>query len=62
MQLGLSFHPPKPVSLHSHCVLWMAPFLSGGGYSSEGWSYVLALHGHRKMQSFRLAIEHRGDL
>ena len=40
----------------------MAPFLSGGGYSSEGWSYVLALHGHRKMKSFRLAIEHHGDL
>lgn len=42
-------------------MLWMAPFLSGGGYSSEGWSYVLALHGHRKMHSFRLAIEHHGD-
>lgn len=60
--IGSLFSPPKPVSFPSHCVLWMAPFLSGGGYSSEGWSYVLALHGHRKMQSFRLAIEHRGDL
>ncbi|KAG5004641.1 hypothetical protein AAZX31_10G185300 [Glycine max] len=60
--IGSLFSPPKPVSFPSHCVLWMAPFLSGGGYSSEGWSYVLALHGHRKMQSFRLAIEHHGDL
>ncbi|KAK7278589.1 hypothetical protein RJT34_23621 [Clitoria ternatea] len=56
------FHAPKSVSMRSHCVLWMAPFLSGGGYSSEGWSYVLALHRHIKMQSFRLAIEHHGDL
>ncbi|KAL2324984.1 hypothetical protein Fmac_024042 [Flemingia macrophylla] len=40
----------------------MAPFLSGGGYSSEGWSYVSALHRHRKIQSFRLAIEQHGDL
>jgi len=40
----------------------MAPFLSGGGYSSEGWSYILSLHGHTKIQSFRLAIEHHGDL
>ncbi|XP_020222438.1 uncharacterized protein LOC109804924 [Cajanus cajan] len=60
--IGSLISPPKPVSMPSHCVLWMAPFLSGGGYSSEGWSYVLALHSHRKMQSFRLAIEHHGDL
>ncbi|RYQ92284.1 hypothetical protein Ahy_B09g098468 isoform A [Arachis hypogaea] len=32
----------------------MAPFLSGGGYSSEAWSYVLSLHSHTKMHSFRL--------
>ncbi|XP_027934950.1 uncharacterized protein LOC114190317 [Vigna unguiculata] len=58
------FLPSKPVSVPSsnHCVLWMAPFLSGGGYSSEGWSYILALHGHRKMQSLRLSIDHHGDL
>ncbi|KAK2457384.1 Sucrose-phosphate synthase family protein [Trifolium repens] len=40
----------------------MSPFLSGGGYSSEGWSYILSLHGHKKIHSFRLAIEHHGDL
>jgi len=61
--IGSLFLPSKPVSVPSdHCVLWMAPFLSGGGYSSEGWSYILALHGHRKMQSLRLAIDHHGDL
>lgn len=40
----------------------MAPFLSGGGYSSEAWSYMLALHDHVKNPRFRLAIEHHGDL
>ncbi|XP_027367054.1 uncharacterized protein LOC113873215 [Abrus precatorius] len=62
--IGSLFSPPKPLSIPSHCVLWMAPFLSGGGYSSEGWSYILALDKRRKMQSlpFRLAIEHHGDL
>lgn len=39
----------------------MAPFLSGGGYSSEAWSYILALHEHNKTPSFKLAIEHHGD-
>ncbi|CAK8572938.1 unnamed protein product [Lathyrus sativus] len=56
------FSTPKPVSTPSHCVLWMAPFLSGGGYSSESWSYILSLHSHIKMRSFKLAIEHHGDL
>lgn len=56
------FTPSKPLSTPSHCLLWMAPFLSGGGYSSEGWSYILSLHGHTKIQSYRLAIEHHGDL
>ncbi|KAJ7974811.1 Glycosyl transferase family 1 protein [Quillaja saponaria] len=51
--------PTNPVP--SYCVLWMAPFLSGGGYSSEGWSYILALHEHMKKPSFKLAIEHHGD-
>ncbi|KAK7343954.1 hypothetical protein VNO77_13103 [Canavalia gladiata] len=61
--IGSLFSPLKPLSMPSHCVLWMAPFLSGGGYSSEAWSYVSALHNkHTKMQSFRLAIEHHGDL
>ncbi|KAL5735209.1 hypothetical protein ACOSP7_033070 [Xanthoceras sorbifolium] len=45
----------------SHCVLWMAPFLSGGGYSSESWSYVLALSNHVKNPRFKLAIEQHGD-
>ncbi|KAF3434433.1 hypothetical protein FNV43_RR25536 [Rhamnella rubrinervis] len=40
----------------------MAPFLSGGGYSSEGWSYILALHEHMKNPTFRLAIEQHGDM
>ncbi|XP_057978891.1 uncharacterized protein LOC131165273 [Malania oleifera] len=59
---------PKPTpmtelgSVPPYCVLWMAPFLSGGGYSSEAWSYVLALHEHMKNPRFRLAIEQHGDL
>ncbi|KAL2549036.1 UDP-Glycosyltransferase superfamily protein [Forsythia ovata] len=46
------------------CVQWMAPFLSGGGYSSEAWSYILALSNYLKTQKnsrFRLSIEQHGD-
>ncbi|GLT88718.1 hypothetical protein SLE2022_067300 [Rubroshorea leprosula] len=54
------------MSKSSLCVLWMAPFLSGGGYSSEAWSYILALNEHMKMKKpgiprFRLGIEQHGD-
>lgn len=52
----------NPNSFPSHCVLWMAPFLSGGGYSSEAWSYILALNEHVKESRFRLKIEQHGDL
>ncbi|KAK6135979.1 hypothetical protein DH2020_030251 [Rehmannia glutinosa] len=48
-----------------YCVLWMAPFLSGGGYSSEAWSYILALNSYIKKQKnpiFKLSIEQHGDL
>ncbi|KAG8380670.1 hypothetical protein BUALT_Bualt06G0040000 [Buddleja alternifolia] len=48
-----------------YCVLWMAPFLSGGGYSSEAWSYILALNSYinkKKNPFFKLSIEHHGDL
>jgi glycosyltransferase involved in cell wall biosynthesis len=41
------------------CVLWMAPFASGGGYCSEAWSYVSALDADK---NFTLAIAHHGDL
>ncbi|PIN18529.1 Mannosylfructose-phosphate synthase [Handroanthus impetiginosus] len=47
-----------------YCVLWMAPFLSGGGYSSEAWSYISALNNYIKKQMnpvFKLSIEHHGD-
>lgn len=42
----------------------MAPFLSGGGYSSEAWSYILALtdYMNKKGPIFRLSIEQHGDL
>ncbi|KAK2971293.1 hypothetical protein RJ640_001319 [Escallonia rubra] len=41
----------------------MAPFLSGGGYSSEAWSYILALKTKlEKNPFFRLRIEQHGDL
>ncbi|KAJ0244201.1 Mannosyltransferase [Hirschfeldia incana] len=52
----------KPLSSPSHCVLWMAPFLSSGGYSSEAWSYVLSLRRNLENPKFRIAIEHHGDL
>lgn len=48
-----------------YCLLWMAPFLSGGGYSSEAWSYILALNSHiknKKNPFFKLSIEQHGDL
>ncbi|CAK7325190.1 unnamed protein product [Dovyalis caffra] len=40
----------------------MAPFLSGGGYSSEAWSYILALNENMKRGRFKLSIEQHGDL
>lgn len=43
------------------CLLWMAPFASGGGYCSEAWSYVLALNQYNKSTSFRLSIGQHGD-
>lgn len=49
------FKPP-------YCVLWMAPFLSGGGYSSEAWSYITAIQENIKNPLFRLGIEQHGDL
>lgn len=67
----LGFLHPKPKTLTpkptfktpNSCVLWMAPFLSGGGYSSEAWSYILALNEHLKQNPiFRLSIEQHGDL
>ncbi|CAH8389480.1 unnamed protein product [Eruca vesicaria subsp. sativa] len=54
--------PPNPPSPPSRCLLWMAPFLSSGGYSSEAWSYILSLHHNLKNPNFRIAIEHHGDL
>lgn len=53
---------PDPISIPPNCVLWMAPFLSGGGYSSEAWSYILALYEQNKNCNFRMAIEQHGDL
>ncbi|GJM99759.1 hypothetical protein PR202_ga16889 [Eleusine coracana subsp. coracana] len=44
------------------CVLWMAPFASGGGYCSEAWSYVAALDAHAVAGNTTLAIAHHGDL
>ncbi|XP_034704134.1 uncharacterized protein LOC117928349, partial [Vitis riparia] len=52
---------PNPISISPYCVLWMAPFLSGGGYSSEAWSYILSLHQHMKNPRFKLGIEQHGD-
>lgn len=51
-----------PNSKPHYCVLWMAPFLSGGGYSSEAWSYITALDRDSGNPKFSLAIEQHGDL
>ncbi|WVZ64147.1 hypothetical protein U9M48_013711 [Paspalum notatum var. saurae] len=52
--------------VHPPCVLWMAPFASGGGYCSEAWSYAAALDAHAAAaaggNNFTLAIAHHGDL
>lgn len=55
----------KEIREPPHCLLWMAPFLSGGGYSSEAWSYILALNSYIKSQKtpfLKLSIEQHGDL
>ncbi|XP_043690621.1 uncharacterized protein LOC122641450 [Telopea speciosissima] len=52
----------EPNSMPTYCVLWMAPFLSGGGYSSEAWAYMMALHANMRNPILRLAIEQHGDL
>ncbi|XP_073020084.1 uncharacterized protein [Primulina eburnea] len=67
LQKFLKFLHVEPHTLAEEtplCVIWMAPFLSGGGYSSEAWSYVLALHGYLKKQEspfFKLGIRQHGD-
>ncbi|XP_052197870.1 uncharacterized protein LOC127804629 [Diospyros lotus] len=52
---------PNPNSKSRSCVLWMAPFVSGGGYSSEAWSYILALDKKKESLRFRLSIDQHGD-
>lgn len=54
--------PKVPSFMSPYCVLWMAPFLSGGGYSSEAWAYVTALHDNMKTLRFRMGIKQHGDL
>ncbi|XP_017231679.1 uncharacterized protein LOC108206027 [Daucus carota subsp. sativus] len=43
-----------------YCVRWLAPILSGGGYSTEAWSYILALGGLD--ENVKMSIEQHGDL
>lgn len=59
---GLFQKPQKqnPILEAPYCVRWMAPFLSGGGYSTEAWSYILALDGLD--ENVKLSIEQHGDL
>lgn len=64
-QRNLNSDGTDPSSHSAPCVLWMAPFLSGGGYSSEAWSYVLSLHNYQRIKKtpkFQLGIEQHGDL
>lgn len=51
----------KDIAEPSPCLLWMAPFLSSGGYSSEAWSYILSLVESSEKLKFKLKIEHNGD-
>ncbi|KAJ6817346.1 uncharacterized protein M6B38_412380 [Iris pallida] len=48
---------PLPISTRPPCVLWMAPFLSPGGYSSEAWSYISSL----STTNITLNIHHHAD-
>ncbi|KAK4385464.1 hypothetical protein Sango_2670400 [Sesamum angolense] len=62
----LRFSPveQKEITETPYCILWMAPFLSGGGYSTEAWSYILALNSYIRKQKnpfFKLRIEQHGD-
>lgn len=57
------FRKPRKENLvfeSPYCIRWLAPFLSGGGYSTEAWSYILALEG--LSENVRLSIEQHGDL
>lgn len=47
------------VSESPYCIRWLAPFLSGGGYSMEAWAYVLALEGLN--ENVGLSIGQHGD-
>lgn len=58
----LSKHKQNPNSNSPNCVQWMAPFFSGGGYSSEAWSYITALRENNKDPSFKMSIYQHGDL
>ncbi|XP_042475292.1 uncharacterized protein LOC122057306 [Macadamia integrifolia] len=59
---GRAIPTVEPNSMSPYCVLWMAPFLSGGGYSSEVWAYLMALHENMRNPRFKLAIDQHGDL
>lgn len=50
----------KGKSVFSHRLLWMAPFLSGGGYCSEALSFILGLATSGLVPY--LSIEQHGDL
>uniref|UniRef100_A0A0D9XC66 Uncharacterized protein n=1 Tax=Leersia perrieri TaxID=77586 RepID=A0A0D9XC66_9ORYZ len=55
--------PDADAAARPPCVLWMAPFASGGGYCSEAWSYITSLDDHAAAGSnFTLAIAHHGDM
>lgn len=52
--------PGKRSNVFSHHLLWMGPFLSGGGYCSESLSYILGLAISGLVP--HLSIEQHGDL
>ncbi|XP_074304197.1 uncharacterized protein LOC141638918 [Silene latifolia] len=62
LRLNSDYNEIKFKSDTQYCVLWMAPFLSGGGYSSEAWSYITAITQNVQNPLFNLRIEQHGDL
>eukprot|EP00250_Pteridium_aquilinum_P035272 c9051_g1_i1 orf=136-1608(-) len=58
---GVLLSHKKKSTVFSHHLLWMAPFLSGGGYCSEALSYILGLSSLSGLVP-SLSIEQHGDL
>ena len=58
---GLLLCAPASSSDSQLLVTWYAPFLSGGGYSSEAFAFANAFLGLSNMSSLSFAIQQHGD-